>query len=146
MIEKLNCSPVKQIAVVTDDIQTNISERENGALSSSVLRFFANGSLDTFQTRINFRNPSWYDEFLEIQSHLSNVKRINETEINAWWSGLKGMSDARLMQDYAIISNGCFSNPYGSIFLHESAVGTIKKSAKEVTKGKDFYCIYRRYE
>ena len=146
MKEKLNCSPVKQKVIVTDDMQTSINGRDSDVPSSSVLRFYANGSLDTFKTRINFRNPSWYDEFLEIQSHLSNVKRINETEINAWWSGLNGMSDARLMQDYAIISNGCFSNPYGSISLHESVVGTIEKSAKEVTKGKDFYCISRSYE
>ena len=126
--------------IVTDDVQDSSSEMNDDVPGSSVLRFYANGSLDTFKTRINFRSPFWYDQFLEVQSYLSSVKKINEKEINAWWSTLNSMSDARITEDYAIISNGCFSNPYGSIYLHESVAGTIEKNVKEVTKGKDFYC------
>lgn len=67
---------------------------------------------------------------------------MNETEIIQWWSGLNGFSEAKLTKEHAIISNGCFTNPYGTVTLHESVVGTVEKKAKELTKGNDFYCRF----
>ena len=54
---------------------------------------------------------------------------------------MHGMSDARLYEDYALLTNACSISPYAAIILSEERSGTIRRNASQLFNMKDFYCF-----
>lgn len=54
---------------------------------------------------------------------------------------MHGMTDAKLYEDYALLTNACSISPYSALILSEEHTGTIRRNASKLFNMKDFYCF-----
>ena len=55
---------------------------------------------------------------------------------------MHGMTDARLYEDYALLTNVCTISPYSAVIFSEVNTGAIRYNASQTFHMKDFYCFH----